>query len=45
MELKLHMVEMATPFQTIQTLAVIVINKKTPVADLCATSNMNTDVI
>lgn len=45
MQLKLHVVETATALQTIQTLVVIVINKKTAITDLCATLNMNTDII
>lgn len=45
MQLKLHVVETATPLQTIQTLVVIVINKKIAIMDLCATLNMNTDII
>lgn len=45
MQLKLHVVETATPLQRIQTLVVIVINKKTAITDLCATLNMNTDII
>lgn len=45
MELELHVVETATPFQMIQTLTVIIINKKTAITDLCATLNTNTDII
>lgn len=36
---------MATPLQMIQTLVEIVINKKTAITDLCATLNINTDII
>lgn len=45
MQLKLHVVETATPLQTIQILVVVVINKKTAITDLCATLNINTDMI
>lgn len=45
MQLKLPVVETAIPLQTIQTLVVIVINKKIAITDLCATLNTNSDII
>lgn len=45
MQLKLHVVETATSLQMIQAFVWIVINKKTAITNLCATLNMNTDII